>query len=346
MTASPWRPQFFRSVTDTYTDSPSSSSSFLSSATGSPWESYPGLAPASPAMPMFEDFSTQYPFDPAGETPATAFNTLTLGSPSPTMLPFNTEPSGVEPINIFTSHDGSPHFSSNALALDFSVETPQQTSGIQEALLTTPYGNNTLSPHKAKSMPSLPKFPETSSLGVPSFTGGSMEGFSSEQSLFARATRRKTSRVDYSEQAYDGDSDDEFEAGTSAGISKRRKGRTVSAAYPVDSDDDASEDSTGRGRKGRGHARVRSGGVAGASGAAAKRKVKRRHHCTQDGCTSSFTRVTDMERHVASVHRQADTDANRCSFCRKAFSREDAVLRHENDSCPMRPKKKAVERWA
>lgn len=118
-------------------------------------------------------------------------------------------------------------------------------------------------------------------------------------------------------------------------------------AYTVgDSDEDASEDSTGRGRKARGHTRGKSGGVSGASGAAAKRKVKRRHHCTRDGCTSSFTRVTDMERHVASVHRQADTDANRCSFCRKAFSREDAVLRHENDSCPMRPKKKAVERWA
>lgn len=305
---------------------------------------------------MFEDLTAQYSgslqFDPAGETPATAFNTLSLGSPlrSPIMLPYNPEPEVIEPYHLFAHQGPNPDFSSNALALDLSADTTQHAGPVQEALLITPYGNDTLTPQKTKSMPSLSGLPETSSsVGVPSYTAGSMEGgFPSESSLFARATRRKTSRIDYSEQGYEGDSDDEYEEGASAGISKRRKARTASAAFPGESDDEASEDSAGRARKPRGPGRGKGAGSSGAGGAGAtsKRKVKRRHHCTRDGCTSSFTRVTDMERHVASVHREGDTDANRCSFCRKAFSREDAVLRHENDSCPMRPKKKAAERWA
>lgn len=351
-TASPWRNHLLRSISESYTDSPSSSSSFLSSNTCSPWETCPGLAPASPAMPMFDDLTAQYSgslhFDSAGETPATAFNTLSLGSPlrSPIMLPHY--PEVIEPYNLFATPDASPDFSSNALALDFSADTTLHAgpAHTQESLLFTPYGNDTLTPQKAKSMSSLSVLPETSSsMGVPSFTGGSMDGgFPSESSLFARSTRRKTSRIDYAEQGYEGDSDDEYEQDANAGVSKRRKARTASAAFPGESDDEASEDSAGRGRKPRGPGRGKGGAAAGA-GAAAKRKAKRRHHCTRDGCTSSFTRVTDMERHVASVHRHGDTDANRCSFCRKVFSREDAVLRHENDSCPMRPKKKAAERW-
>ena len=76
-----------------------------------------------------------------------------------------------------------------------------------------------------------------------------------------------------------------------------------------------------------------------------KTKSKRRHYCPREGCRTSFTRITDMERHLASVHRNNDTNTNRCAFCNKAFSRDDAVLRHENDSCPMRPRKTVSERW-
>jgi hypothetical protein len=78
----------------------------------------------------------------------------------------------------------------------------------------------------------------------------------------------------------------------------------------------------------------------------AKPKSKRRHHCPRPNCHASFTRITDMERHLASVHRTKDdgevNEACRCAFCGKMFSREDAVLRHENDSCPVRVKRR---RW-
>ena len=75
-----------------------------------------------------------------------------------------------------------------------------------------------------------------------------------------------------------------------------------------------------------------------------KPKSKRRHHCPRPNCHATFTRITDMERHLGSVHRAREggtvDEACRCSFCGKVFSREDAVLRHENDSCPVRVKKR------
>ena len=77
-----------------------------------------------------------------------------------------------------------------------------------------------------------------------------------------------------------------------------------------------------------------------------KPKSKRRHHCPRPNCSATFTRITDMERHMGSVHRTKDdgevNEACRCAFCGKMFSREDAVLRHENDSCPVRVKRR---RW-
>ena len=72
--------------------------------------------------------------------------------------------------------------------------------------------------------------------------------------MFARSSRRKASRVNYSEQGYEGDSDDEYDDSAVAGLSKRRKARTVSAAFPGESDDDA-EYTTNRAtleRRGRG----------------------------------------------------------------------------------------------
>ncbi|THH04621.1 hypothetical protein EW145_g5382 [Phellinidium pouzarii] len=365
--ATAWRPDIFRSLSDSFTDSPSSSSSFLSSTTCSPWETCPGLTPASPELPTFDDLRSHYPgplqFDSAGESSANAFNGLSLGSPlrSPILLPYQSESGVVEPYNLMNHHHtttsiDTSNLISNALALDLSVDTNFAGSSQPESILLPPFGESLLTPLRSKSPSPFSELNEASSppAGVSTHTGGKIEenhllsaGFPSENYLQTRVTRRKTSRIDYAEEGYEGDSDDDYEEGNfddSPRSVKRRRAGQSGATFSLDSDEELSEDtqeSVGRGRKPRGPGR----GKGGNAGAAAKRKCKQRHHCPRDGCRSSFTRVTDMERHVASVHRPVDTDANRCAFCRKAFSREDAVLRHENDSCPMRPKKKAVERW-
>ncbi|KAI5120068.1 hypothetical protein M0805_002630 [Coniferiporia weirii] len=365
-TQHPWQPHAFGSLSDSFDDSPSSSSSFLSSTTCSPWETCPGLAPTSTELPILDGLSSQYPaslqFDSYGESPARAFNDLSLGSSlrSPILLPFDLESDVVEPYNLVstqsTDTNNSSNFISNALALDLSIDTNFITPPDLDPFLT--FGNNLVTPPQSNSLPpySEPALAPSPPVTAPSYTGGSVEEafpssscIPSDSYLQSRVTRQKVSRIDYSEGGYEGDSDDEYredELDDLPRLTKRRKAGSSGATFSLSSDEEFSDDAPSiaeRGRKTLGPRR----GKGSSAGAAAKRKQKRRHYCPRNGCQSSFTRITDMERHVSSVHRGIDTDANRCSFCRKAFSREDAVLRHENDSCPMRPKtrKRSAECW-
>ncbi|KAH8110892.1 hypothetical protein DFH11DRAFT_725630 [Phellopilus nigrolimitatus] len=380
--ASPWRPNIFRSLSDSFADSPASSSSFLSSTTCSPsllsssttcspWETCPGLAPASPEpLPGLDDLSAQYPnalhFSTVDDSSVHAFNGLSLGSPmrSPVRLPFFPESDSVGAIdpNALVNNQGppagidttNPCLMSNALALDLATETHAGSSFAGPSQLRNSHSLPRLgSPFHTKSPSPLTEAP-SSAHSVPHTEISALPhsaGFPSESDSFLRnrVFRRKTSRIDYAEEGYDGDSDDDEDyAGEESDVPRVSKRRKAGVAFVNDSDEDLSLSEDGHGR--RPGARGRKPRGKGANGNA-KRKCKRRHQCPKDGCGSSFTRVTDMERHIASVHRNADTDANRCAFCRKAFSREDAVLRHENDSCPMRPKKNAAakidsERWS
>lgn len=425
---SPWRPSILRSLSDTFVDSPASSSLSLtsSSATGSPalfgtsatcspWETCPGLQP-SPDIPFLDEldlsgglgngFPSTLNFGPGDET-STAFGGLSLNSPptqtgsslrSPILLPYEpfeqVDPSIIHDSGMMHSysllppgvHPGSStiepsHLNiSNALALDFadipaaSDQGPvtAQAHSVPFAPFGGPVGpiQNIPAQSNRSSPPSsytdaihIPPPPRSGS--APALTGGSSAdmfsfptsaGFPSEGPLHSRSTRRKTSRVNYSE-AFGGESDGDDEyigdhpmRDQSGRIVKRRKAGGNAAFTLSESDSESGssascDDAPRRGRK-PGLAGRRAVSMSAASN---KRKCKRRHSCIRPGCGATFTRVTDMERHVSSVHREGDTDANRCSFCRKAFSREDAVLRHENDSCPMRPRKKAAtpaERWS
>ena len=124
-------------------------------------------------------------------------------------------------------------------------------------------------------------------------------------------------------QAYGGDSDDDF--------------ISLLGENPSTLDDASSSSSPSKSINSHPSSRSR-------SKSKPKPKSKRRHHCPRPNCHATFTRITDMERHLGSVHRAREggtvDEACRCSFCGKVFSREDAVLRHENDSCPVRVKKR------
>lgn len=368
---SPFMPHAFRSLSDTYTDSPSSSSSFLSSSTCSPasllssntcspWETCPGLQPESPNIPLLDELNIRFPPFSTNEDPSPrAFNNMSLSSPlrSPISLAARHTSSAVNPMSLMHTSGASTIQPSsimpNALALDLqeeAIQTPHPSQGYT----LPPFGGSATSPPPPNSSRSSP-LSDAPSHSVPSYTGGSADsfsfssGFPSESLMLSRATRRKTSKIDYAEAAYDGDSDDDFVIpGSDATIRnpKRRKASSASVAFSVEGEsDEDSSDNTHNLLKRSGKRSVSRSGA----GAASKRKCKRRHHCPREGCSSSFTRITDMDRHISSVHRAGDTDANRCTFCHKAFSREDAVLRHENDSCPMRPRKKSsapAELWA
>ena len=425
---SPWRPTVLRSLSDSYLDSPASSSlSLSSSATGSPamfgtsatcspWETCPGLQP-SPDIPFLDEldlsgglgngFPSTLTFGTGDDTSA-AFGGLSLNSPptqpgsslrSPILLPYEpfeqVDPSIIHDSGSIQTYSLLPpgvHSNSstiepsnlnltNALALDFSdlpASTEQDPVTAQphnvpfapfgdpaSTIQNIPTQSNSRSPPLSSFTDAVHIPPPPRSGSAPALTAGSSmdflsfppsAGFPSEGPLHSRSTRRKTSRVNYVE-AFDGESDgdDEYVGEHSArdqhGRNIKRRRASGVASFTLSGSDSESgssvscDDLPRRGRK-PGMAGRRAVSM---SAASAKRKCKRRHSCVRPGCNATFTRVTDMERHVASVHREGDTDANRCSFCRKAFSREDAVLRHENDSCPMRPRKKAAtpaERWS
>lgn len=372
---SPFRPHAFGSLSETYNDSPSSSSSFLSSSTCSPasllssttcspWETCPGLQPESPNIPLLDELNIRFPPFSANEEPSPrAFNSMSLSSPlrSPISLAAQHTAGSVNPMNIMSSNGMSTMHSTsimpNALALDLQDEQMFSNHTVSAPSYSMPLGrtSSTPPPNSNRSSPLTDAPLTTSPHSVPSHTGGSADsftfslGFPSEASMQSRVSRRKTSKIDYTDAAYDGDSDDDFVIpGSDATIrnTKRRKASSASVAFSAngDSDDDSSDNALNRIKKTGKRCVSKSG-----TGAASKRKCKRRHYCPREGCSSSFTRITDMDRHISSVHRAGDTDANRCSFCQKAFSREDAVLRHENDSCPMRPRKKTnapAELWA
>ncbi|EED83119.1 predicted protein [Postia placenta Mad-698-R] len=60
--------------------------------------------------------------------------------------------------------------------------------------------------------------------------------------------------------------------------------------------------------------------------------------CLKPGCTKSFERITDRNRHLrssCSKEKTGDLEKPRCSHCNKQFSRDDAVKRHIDDgACP------------
>ncbi|KAF9797518.1 hypothetical protein IEO21_10866 [Rhodonia placenta] len=60
--------------------------------------------------------------------------------------------------------------------------------------------------------------------------------------------------------------------------------------------------------------------------------------CLKPGCTKSFRRITDRNRHLrssCSKGKPSDLEKPRCSHCNKQFSRDDAVKRHIDDgACP------------
>lgn len=47
-------------------------------------------------------------------------------------------------------------------------------------------------------------------------------------------------------------------------------------------------------------------------------------------CHRSFTRRADLERHIATVHQMLNVA---CAQCGATFSRQDALTRHQRDSC-------------
>ncbi|KAL5483564.1 hypothetical protein ACEPAI_8796 [Sanghuangporus weigelae] len=370
---SPWRPHVYRAISDSFLDSPLSSSSFLSSTSGSPsvvssttcspWQTCPGLAPVNPDIPLLDELSLglQGSFSVSSDdVTAYGFNNLSLGSPI--TLSHDLDNGAIEPFSLMDTHSHTTttvepsHLMTNALGLDLTAQNNSNAVMMSSdpTQIFAPFSQTVSSPPHSKGSSPLSDpsdVPPSPPHSVPSYTSGASfdpfptsSGIPSDSAMQDRASRRRTSRVDYAEDAYDGDSDDDLDESSGAGanlvrIAKRRKASSESPSFMYSgSDEDAelSEFGTRRGKKGGRRAASK-----GANGNAsnARRKSKRRHHCPLEGCKQTFTRVTDMARHLASVHRTHDTDANRCSFCHKAFSRDDAVLRHENDSCPMRPRK-------
>ena len=47
-------------------------------------------------------------------------------------------------------------------------------------------------------------------------------------------------------------------------------------------------------------------------------------------CMRSFTRRADLERHISTVHQMLNVA---CASCGATFSRQDALTRHQRDSC-------------
>ncbi|KAJ7244167.1 hypothetical protein B0H12DRAFT_1129723 [Mycena haematopus] len=60
-------------------------------------------------------------------------------------------------------------------------------------------------------------------------------------------------------------------------------------------------------------------------------KAVKRHPCTVPGCTESFTRPNDVQRHIknAAIHRSERNVGPVCSKCGDELSRPDAARRHE-----------------
>ena len=357
----------FGPISDSFSDSPAtSSSSAFSSATCSPWETCPALAPASPELhpehfaPEVERVQNSQIFLSPEHIQALVLEDLAL-SPLRTSVPLPFHDAGMAgSFQQMTSHPAPIDTSgalNNALDIDFSGnETP--VAARRKTDFNISLGDNQLTPVSADG-PSRsagpyfsPSAPNLSSPQIPENTESNPplegDGFVSETLLNDRVERRRKSvRLVFSDDdEYMEDSDDDYyedEDFDDDSPRKRRKNspKSFSERSSTSSDyDDERRGSPSSRRSGtKGKRRSLSIGDK-KSGAVSKRKTKRRHYCPRDGCQSSFTRYTDMERHLATVHRPTDTEANRCAFCRKAFSRDDAVLRHENDSCPMRPKKK------
>lgn len=362
-----WRSQMFGSLSDSLSDSPAtSSSSVLSSATCSPWETCPALAPESPellAETQVLDIGhgqTSHLFLSPEDMQALILEDLSL-SPlrSSASLPFHdtgmaesfqsmhARPAPIDTTNTFNnalninlSGNETPvaihHNPDFALSLDDNQATPISTVGPTHV-------SHPFFPRSASDSAAI-LHPVEENTGVSSPT---TEAFESESSLDSRVTRRKNIRMVFSDDDYMDESDDDYDEDDVEEDSPRK--RRMNSLKSL-TDGSASSDYDGErrgfpsssrsvGRKGVGNRRFSTIGER-KSSTNSKRKTKRRHHCPREGCQSSFTRYTDMERHLATVHRPSDTDANRCTFCHKAFSRDDAVLRHENDSCPMRPKKR------
>ncbi|KII85557.1 hypothetical protein PLICRDRAFT_56790 [Plicaturopsis crispa FD-325 SS-3] len=69
--------------------------------------------------------------------------------------------------------------------------------------------------------------------------------------------------------------------------------------------------------------------------------------CSHAGCRETFSRDTDVKRHVATVHdnrgkaqiyeEKRDGFRKYCRFCAKILARPDARLRHEQETCKKNP---------
>lgn len=347
--ASPWKSHILRSSSDSPSSSSESSSAY-SSQTCSPWETCPGLAPASPDFPP-HDIQDSYLNDASFlyRPPTPTLDSLSLYSPmsSALLLPPNLghDSMYLEPLgeSLFP-YDDSPDkagtidaktafgsFNNHAHSWH-SYEPPVSEDDVASPPSPSETSSAASSPPANAASKSRAQQPQT-----PASAGRSASG----AFTFTKVSKRKIVKINYAEDGYDGDSDDEY----SDAMSSKRARHAEDDFSPDDDDDDEVPLSLSRsGTPALGRRTKLKFGSPGSASAHKSKKGKRRHWCPRDACQTSFTRPTDLERHMASVHREGGSDANKCTFCAKQFSREDAVLRHENDSCPARPRKK-TDMW-
>lgn len=309
---------------------------------------------------MASEFPSLLDFNATDDFNANALDGLTLGSP--VMLPHQLDHLPSAPVDM-GGYMLAPSLNTKTSAMSLASTSSYSMGSMEQPMAPTMHefqspadlSNSTITPAMPQFRPPSPANSDPGD-GGHRFPDHRLFSSPSMPALNARFTRRKASRaVSYRDFNFDGDSDDDYEMDADGdyeydddqedGAAARGRKR----ARRVAGDGDVSDGSAASG------SRMRSIGAGGRKVSSARRgpldpkarrsKNKKRHLCTRPGCTSSFTRITDMERHLASVHRAVDSNVNRCTFCQKQFSREDAVLRHENDSCPQRPKKKAVEKW-
>ncbi|TDL22509.1 hypothetical protein BD410DRAFT_206090 [Rickenella mellea] len=338
---SPWNPH----VLSDYPETPSPQSSLYSTQTCSPWETCPGLAPLT-AEPAFEgllinDLTNDCSFLTLDQSLTTSFGSIVPTSPMNTTL--------LSPIDLGTSFaEEDRPWERIALSDDLSnflgatednvtyptddVPLPSdddEIPEIQNVQFTPPLLSddidNITTPPSPSSRPSL----SSRSSYADSFAHCDSDSATTlETDSEFNNTRRRVAKINYAEFDYDRDSDDDYSDSTDS--SPRKKARKSPSSHSDDGSRESSRQTPVGGRKPKG------------SSSSKGKKSKRRHWCPLDGCQTSFTRPTDLERHVASVHAPNRDEINKCTYCKKSFSREDAVLRHENDSCPARPKKTDV----
>ncbi len=133
------------------------------------------------------------------------------------------------------------------------------------------------------------------------------------------------------EEYWDDDGEDEVDELKSSPPAKPTKKTKVSlgkddGAYDLDSDDDVPGPLVSVPRK---RGRPPNSSLVGGK----RRKTGDRYPCTVAGCTKTFTRRNDVERHIKSSGAHPEIkivdESKRCKHCGTDLSRADARLRHE-----------------